>query len=91
MKASGVCPKCQCNVLWYIANVAANTETGASQQQPTFQLAVIGLGEQGCAGKTEAYACQQCGYIELYLKERLTVDGQHVYERRPSPGTPYRG
>ena len=90
MKTSGICPKCQCDVLWYIANVAANEETGFIQQQPTFQLAVTGDGTSARAGRTEAYACQQCGYVELYLKERLTVDGKHVVERRRSPGTPYR-
>lgn len=91
MRTSGICPKCHCNVLWYVADVAKNTEIGYLEQQPTFQLAVVGLGKKGCAGKTEAYACQQCGYIELYLKERLTVDGAYVFERRPQPGSPYRG
>ncbi|AUX27548.1 uncharacterized protein SOCEGT47_081420 [Sorangium cellulosum] len=58
MKTSGTCPKCQCTVLWYIADVAANEDTGYLEQQPTFQLAVIGDGRKGRAGKTEAYACQ---------------------------------
>ncbi|AUX27552.1 hypothetical protein SOCEGT47_081460 [Sorangium cellulosum] len=91
MKRTGICPKCQHNVLWYVENVAANEEAGLMQQHPTFQLAVTGNGSYGRAGSTEAYVCQQCGYIELYLKERLTADGKHVRELRGSRGAPYRG
>jgi predicted nucleic-acid-binding Zn-ribbon protein len=91
MKASGICPKCQCNVLWYVENVAANEEAGLRQKHFTFRLAVTGNGTSGRSGNTEAYACQQCGYVELYLKERLPVDGTHVRELRRPQGPPYRG
>ncbi|WP_437982905.1 hypothetical protein [Sorangium sp. So ce117] len=61
------------------------------QQHFTFRLAVIGNGSSGRSGDTEAYVCQQCGYVELYLKERLPVDGKHVRELRRPQGPPYRG
>jgi predicted nucleic-acid-binding Zn-ribbon protein len=91
MKATGSCPKCQSTALWYVEDVAANEETGTSQQQPTFRLAVTGRGTLGRGGNLEAYACQQCGCVELYLKERLTADGQHVRELRRPDAPPYRG
>jgi predicted nucleic-acid-binding Zn-ribbon protein len=91
MKATGTCPKCQCAVLWYVESVAANhSDLGFTTVHPTFALAVTGKGVNGLSGVCEAYACQQCGYVELYLKERLTADGQYVRELRRPPASPYR-
>ncbi|WP_437483715.1 hypothetical protein WME75_43325 [Sorangium sp. So ce1014] len=57
-----------------------------------FELALTGkFGHEGTSGKLEAYACQQCGYVELHLKERLPVDGKHIRELRRPQGPPYRG
>ncbi|WP_231864550.1 MULTISPECIES: hypothetical protein [Sorangium] len=70
--------------------MAANEDTGTSQQQPTFQLAVTGNGPYARSGKIEAYACQQCGYVEFYLKERLAVDFKHIHDLRRPQGPPYR-
>jgi hypothetical protein len=78
MKATGTCPKCHSKSLWKIADVAANTDTGTMQQQPTFRLAVTGRGTCGHAGELEAYACRRCGFVEMYLTQELAVDGTHV-------------
>ena len=90
MKTSGVCPKCACAKLLHIRHVAANTETGTSQEQPTFRLAVNGLGWQGAAGELQAYACTRCGLVELYLAQPLPVDGHFVREVTRSETPPYR-
>jgi hypothetical protein len=90
MKATGVCPKCKGGSLLYVANVAANTRTGTSQQQPTFHLAVNGNGPYAFAGQVEAYACQSCGCVEMYLKEAIRADGVHIHEYRRPPSPPYR-
>jgi predicted nucleic-acid-binding Zn-ribbon protein len=93
MKTTGTCPKCLCTSLWYVEYVANNDPNPGSQQKALqFQLAVTGkLGLDGTSGRLEAYACQQCGYVELYLKERLPVDGKHIRELRRPQGPPYRG
>ena len=80
MKATGTCPKCRNTTLLHIPHVAANMETGTSQEQPTFKLAVTGKGYDGSAGLLQAFACPRCGLVELYLAERLRADGAHVRE-----------
>lgn len=90
MRASGTCPKCACTTLLHIRHVAANTDTGTSQVQPTFRLAVNGLGWEGATGELEAYACSQCGLVEMYLAQRLPVDGQYVREVKKTAPAPYR-
>jgi predicted nucleic-acid-binding Zn-ribbon protein len=78
MKNTGTCPKCRNTTLLYIPQVAANTDTGTSQMQPTFRLAVTGTGWDGCSGELQAFACPRCGLVEFYLAQQLPVDGAHV-------------
>lgn len=80
MRKSRVCPKCSSKSLWYIKDVAANQRTGSLQRQPTFELAVTGKGPRAHTGPLEAYACQPCGYVELYLKEGLVADGVNIVQ-----------
>ena len=80
MKRTKTCPKCDSRALWYVAQVAANGETGTEQEHPRFDLAVTGNGNWGKDGPMEAYACRRCGYTELYLKKELRADGKHVVE-----------
>ena len=80
MRKSRVCPKCRSKSLWYIKDVAANRKTGSLQRQPTFELATTGNGPHAHAGLLEAYACQPCGYVELYLKEGLVADGVNIIQ-----------
>ncbi|AUX27551.1 hypothetical protein SOCEGT47_081450 [Sorangium cellulosum] len=93
MKTTGTCPKCLCTTLWYVERVANNDPCPpAGDTSYEFQLAVTGKFHlDGAAGKLEAYACQQCGYVELYLKERLPADGKYIRELRRPQGPPYRG
>jgi predicted nucleic-acid-binding Zn-ribbon protein len=90
MKSSGTCPKCRSTTLLHIPQVAANTDTGDAQEQPTFRLAVTGNGYNGCTGKLEAFACPRCGLVELYLAERLRADGVHVREISVPAQGPHR-
>lgn len=90
MKYSGTCPKCRSTTLLHIARVAANTETGFLQMQPSFKLAVTGKGTQGRAGELEAYACPRCSIVELYLAEPLAADGEHVREVSAPAQGPHR-
>ncbi|WP_437975410.1 hypothetical protein WMF11_46865 [Sorangium sp. So ce295] len=92
MKTSGTCPKCSCTTLWYVERVANNQcSPPGGDISPELQLAVTGkFGLEGTSGKLEAYACQQCGYVEFYLKERLPVDGKYIRELRRPQGPPYR-
>lgn len=78
MKKAKKCPKCESSDILKIDSVAANEETGYLQRQPTFKLAVIGNGTGGRSGELEAYACQECLYVEFYLKQRIWVDGNNV-------------
>jgi hypothetical protein len=85
-----MCPKCQNTTLLYVQKVAANEDTGTIQEQPTFRLTVTGKGTQARAGNLEAYACERCGLVELYLAEPLPVDGHYV-QRKTRPGqAPHR-
>jgi hypothetical protein len=64
-----------------VSSVAANNdEVGHFDDHPPAMLAVVGRGRKGKAGALEAFACQGCGYTELYLKEALQVDGKWVQE-----------
>ena len=38
----------------------------------------LGLEVGNAAGTLEAYGCQECGYVEYYLKELLPIDGKNV-------------
>ncbi len=80
MRKSRVCPKCDSKSLWFIKDVAANRKTGSVQRQPTFDIATTGNGPFAHAGPLEAYVCQPCGYVELYLKEPLVADGVNVVQ-----------
>lgn len=90
MKAKQQCPKCGSVNLWYVNQVAANEKTGFLQLHPPFQLAVTGNGSGGREGRLEAYACQQCGLVEFYLKEPLRADGTHVIPIQRSANLPHR-
>jgi predicted nucleic-acid-binding Zn-ribbon protein len=90
LRTSKTCPKCHSTVLWYVRNVAGNEDTGEAQEHPSFKLAVVGTSYHGTAGKLEAYACQGCGYTEMFLKERLHADGHYVIDVR-TEAAPYRG
>ena len=90
MKNTGTCPKCRSTTLLHIPQVAANRDTGTTQEQPTFKLAVTGKGDSGCSGWLEAFACPRCGLVELYLAERLRVDGVHVREISVPAQGPHR-
>jgi predicted nucleic-acid-binding Zn-ribbon protein len=86
MRKTRRCPKCASESLWYVKDVAANRKTGSWQRQPTFHLAVTGDGPEAYAGLVEAYACQPCGYVEMYLKEPLVADGENVVDLRGAAG-----
>lgn len=90
MKNTGTCPKCRSTTFLHIPHVAANTDTGTTQMQPTFKLAVTGRGYDGCSGLLEAFACSRCGLVELYLAERLRADGIHVREISVPAQGPHR-
>jgi predicted nucleic-acid-binding Zn-ribbon protein len=90
MKNTGTCPKCRNTNLLHIPQVAANTDTGTSQMQPPFRLAVTGRGYAGCSGELQAFACPRCGLVELYLAERLAADGVYVREVSVPAQGPHR-
>lgn len=92
MKRTGTCPKCDCTTPWHVERVANNDPCPPTQDVAReFQLAVTGkFYFDGAAGKLEAYACQQCGYVELYPEERLPVDGKYIRELRRPQAPPYR-
>ena len=78
MKKEKKCPKCESTEILKIESVAANEETGIRQIQPTFRLAVNGNGSSARIGELEAYACNECLYVEFYLKRKLSSDGNYV-------------
>jgi predicted nucleic-acid-binding Zn-ribbon protein len=91
MKKTNTCPKCASTTILHIPYVAANTDTGSGQLQPTFKLAVNGDGGyNGCNGLIEAFACPRCGLVELYLAERLRPDGIYVREISVPAQGPFR-
>ena len=90
MKHTGTCPKCRATTLLHIERVAATTDTGFLQLQPTFRLAVTGKGTEGRAGELEAYACPRCRLVELYLAEPLEADGAYVREVSVPAQGPHR-
>jgi predicted nucleic-acid-binding Zn-ribbon protein len=81
MKKEHQCPKCESTNLLKINSVAANEETGTRQRQPTFRLAVNGNGSDGRIGELEAYACNDCLYVEFYLKRKLWADSEGDVEK----------
>jgi len=90
MKNTNTCPKCRCTTILHIPHVAANTDTGTSQRQPTFRLAVTGNGYDGSSGALQAFACTRCGLVEFYLAERLFADGINVREISVPAQGPHR-
>jgi predicted nucleic-acid-binding Zn-ribbon protein len=78
MKEDKKCPKCESTEILKIESVAANEETGSLQRQPTFLLAVTGRGSKGRTGELEAYICNECLYVEMYLKKSLSADGSYI-------------
>ena len=95
MKKTLQCPKCNCTQLFYVPVVADRHEKAMRGGNSPAKLAYVPqeamLGHQvaDSAGTIEAYACQGCGYVEYYLKERLHIDGTNVIHvqgtRQPPP------
>ena len=64
MKTSGQCLKCNSLDLVHFSSVS-----DADSKFPPNQEMVLQRGWFSTVGKLEAYACNQCGYVEFYVKD----------------------
>ena len=65
MKTSGQCIKCHGNDLVHFSTVS---DADSVTIPPTQEMA-LQRGWFNTVGKLEAYACNQCGYVEFYVKD----------------------
>jgi len=64
MKTSGQCLKCNSQDLVHFSSVS-----DADSRIPPNQEMALQRGWFTTVGKLEAYACNQCGYVEFYVKD----------------------
>ncbi len=64
MKTSGQCLKCDSKDLVHFSSVS-----DADSRIPPNQEMALQRGWFSTVGKLEAYACNQCGYVEFYVKD----------------------
>ena len=73
MRSSHMCPKCACNEILFVPQLADRTGDGDQPRALAIHVIEFDWKEDSEIGHLQAYVCRSCGYTELYATEPASI------------------